>query len=93
MPRPTVNAVMDLETLYWIPDPLRDQNLESDVDVWPVFFKIDGTTASVSDAPENKGKLLGTATTSGTTGVGAVGRLKVGRAGAVPPQERGDTTR
>ena len=86
MPRPTVDAVMDMETLYWIPDPLRDQDLEADVDVWPVFFKIDGTTASVSDAPGSNGKLLGTATTSGTTGVGAAGRLKVGGSVAIPPE-------
>jgi hypothetical protein len=86
MPRPMVDAVMDLETLYWIPDPLRDQDLEADVDVWPVFFKIDGATASVSDAPGNMGKLMGTATTSGTTGVGAVGRLKVGGSVAIPPE-------
>ena len=51
--RPSVDAVLNLETLYWVLDPLRDDDLESDVNVWPVYFKIDGETALVSDAPES----------------------------------------
>jgi len=82
--RPTVDAVLNLETLYWVLDPLRDDDLESDVNVWPVYFKIDGETALVSDAPESFGKLIGTATVAGTTGLGKVGKLKIGGSVAIP---------
>lgn len=86
MPRSTANAVLNLGTLYWVLDPLRDDDLETDANVWPVFFKIDGTTAQVSDAPDSMGKLIGTATITGTTGVGAVGKLKIGQSVAIPPE-------
>src|SRR5207248_222287 len=82
--RPSVDAVLNLETLYWVLDPLRDDDLESDVNVWPVYFKIDGETALVSDAPESFGKLIGTATVAGTTGLGKVGKLKIGGSVAIP---------
>jgi len=71
MPRSTVNAILNLETLYWVPDPLRDQGLESDVCVWPVFFTIDGSSAQLSAT----GQLEGTAAVTGTSGVGRVGKL------------------
>ena len=86
MPRTTENFVMSLETLYFIHAPVSDSTLASGVHVWPVFFKIDGTTAQVSDAPENLGKLLGTATVSGSTGVGPVCLLKPGSSVAIPAE-------
>src|SRR5882757_7113545 len=86
MPRTTENFVMSLETLYFTQALVHGGNPSSDVHVWPVFFKIDGTTAQVSDAPENLGKLLGTATISGTTGVGPVCRLQPGNSVAIPAE-------
>jgi hypothetical protein len=74
MPRTIENFVMSLETLYFTHDPVPNSTLETGGYVWPVFFKIDGATAQVSDAPDSMGKLMGTATVSGTTGVGPVPR-------------------
>ena len=85
MPRRTEDAVMTLETLYWAPDPLRDQDLSAQICVWPVFFKIDGATAEVSDQPGPYAKLVGTATVAGTTGTGRLtGSLAVNRSLAIP---------
>jgi hypothetical protein len=72
MPRSTQNLVITLETLNWVPDPLRTQKdgFGFYPGVWPVFFKIDGSTALVSDSPDTFGNLLGTATVSGTSGTG-----------------------
>ena len=87
MPHTTQNVAMTLESLFWVPDPLRDQDLQFQLGVWPVFFKIDGSTAQVSDAPDTLGKLIGTATVSGTTGVGKLeGNLAVNGSLAVPPE-------
>jgi hypothetical protein len=87
MPRQTENVVMSLETLYWAPDPLRDQDLSVQPCVWPVFFKIDGATAVLSDQPETFKKLVGTATVVGTTGTGRLaGRLAVNATLAIPPE-------
>lgn len=81
----TETFVMSLETLYWTADPVPE-HVYTDVHVWPVFFKIDGGTASVSDAPGSEGKLMGTATISGTTGAGPVCRLEPGISVAVPAE-------
>jgi hypothetical protein len=82
MPQTTKNAVVTLETLFWVPDPLRDQNLDFRPGVWAVFFKIDGSTAQAGT-----GKLIGTATVSGTTGTGVLGSsLKLGGSVAIPPE-------
>lgn len=86
MPRSTQNVVMTLENLYWIPDPLRDQDLSVQPCVWPVFFKIDGATAQVSDQLDATfGKLVGTATVVGTSGTGRLaGSLAVDGSLAIP---------
>jgi hypothetical protein len=76
MPRATENFVMSLETLYFVHDPLPSGQ---DVLLWRVFFKIDGVTAEATS-----GKLTGTATVSGTTGVGAACRLGIGSSVPVP---------
>ena len=87
MPRQTATLVMTLEALYWAPDPLRDQDLSVNPCVWPVFFKIDGSTAQVSDQPETLGRLIGTATVIGTTGTGRIGgSLAVNGSLAIPPE-------
>jgi hypothetical protein len=86
MPRTTENFVMSLETLYFTHDPVPNSTLETGGYVWPVFFKIDGATAQVSDAPDSMGKLMGTATVSGTTGVGPACRLQPGTSVAIPAE-------
>jgi hypothetical protein len=72
MPRQSTSLALTLETLYWVGDPIRPQKDDFGFNpgLWPVFFKIDGATAAVSDAPESLGKLVGTATVQGTTGTG-----------------------
>jgi hypothetical protein len=87
MPRQTENVVMSLETLYWAPDPLRDQDLSVQPCVWPVFFKIDGATAVLSDQPDTLEKLVGTATVVGTTGTGRLaGKLAMNASLTIPPE-------
>jgi hypothetical protein len=69
-PRSARNVAMTLETLRWLPARQLGQqdDIEFRVGVWPVFFKIDGSTACVSDVPdETQGKLVGTVTISDTS--------------------------
>ena len=82
MPRTTENFVLSLETLYFAPDPKSPTYAGNDAHLWPVFFKIDGATAQV----DNSGKLTGTATVSGTAGVGPVCRLQPGDSVAIPAE-------
>jgi len=65
MPYSAVNAVINLETLYWMPQSLEvpDGAVPDDegvVNLWPVYFKIDGSTTQVDAG----GQLTGTATVS-----------------------------
>jgi hypothetical protein len=87
MPR-TTSFVMSLETLYAVKIPTQPgnwqapQNFSAAVNVWPVFFKIDGSTAQVTEA----GKLVGTATVNGFDGVGAQTVLQPGSSVSVPAE-------
>ena len=87
MPRATQAFVMSLDSLSWawFRDPLPADAVYN-LHVWPVFFKIDGATVAVSDAPGSMGKLMGTATVSGTMGVGPVCVLTPDGAGAIPAE-------
>ena len=85
MPRTPQNFVMSLETLYWQVDPVPDGVLGGGHEVlgvgfylWPVFFKIDGTTTRVSAARE----LTGTATVTAETDIGRLVGLSANSSGS-----------
>src|SRR5689334_17911164 len=84
---PTENFVMSLETLDYAssvaPGTVQPG---SGVHLWPAFFKIDGATVRVSDAQDSLGKVIGTATVVGTTGVGASSAIVAGSSIAIPPE-------
>ena len=92
MPYSTQGVVLTLQTLYWIPSSAYQ---EPDPPpewfppvlgpgVWPVFFTIDGTTASVSSDQANLGKLTGTAVAYGRTGVAEISALNQRSSALVP---------
>ena len=88
MTRQTESAVMSVESLYWVPDPLRDQDLSGQMCLWPVFFKIDGATTQICDQPgDSYGKLIGTASADPTTGTGRLqGTLAVNQSLPIPAE-------
>lgn len=97
MPDVPQNAVITLQTLYWKPGgsgvpgggagagegpPGAPGADWLGPGVWPVFFKIDGTSAEVTD----EGKLVGTATTYGTQGKGETALLLPDQSVVIPPE-------
>src|SRR5262245_38275832 len=82
MARATSHVVLNLTTLHWqgVPPPPSSAGPFSVV-VWPVLVKIDGNTAHVTAQTT----LAGSATVTGTTGVGSLGILRPNRSIAIPP--------
>ncbi len=85
MPR-TTSFAMSLDSVYAdkaiADDRFGSHNWPTPVHVWPVFFKIDGSTTHV----DALGKLVGTATVDGTEGVGPVIILQPGGSVTLPAE-------
>jgi hypothetical protein len=77
MPRFPQNFVLSLDSLTW--DTAADLPT-ADFHLWPTFFKVDGTTASV----DKMLKVMGTATVTGATGAGPGVSLAPGDSVAIP---------
>ena len=82
------DVVVTLETVDWVPArPDERDGITLHPGMWSVFFKVDGTTARVSNDPGTQGTVVGTATVRGTTGTGlGVGDFVAGRSLPVPPE-------
>ena len=82
----TTSFVMSLDSVYAdkaiADDRFGSHNWPTPVHVWPVFFKIDGSTTHVDPL----GKLVGTATVDGTDGVGPVIILQPGGSVTLPAE-------
>jgi hypothetical protein len=81
MPRVAQDFVLSLDSMTLVAPSVPGGLPSVGVHVWPVFFKIDGATASVSD-----GQLMGTATVRGTTGDGPALVLAPGGSTAIPAE-------